>query len=107
MTQTKFTASKKIYFLITCLFLQLALYAQETPSPLLAMVREEMPAAFTSESESIRLNEKLKNVKNPEPLLKGYQGASYIARARYAPLFDKRIVKHGYSDIGRSDKRKA
>ncbi len=90
MTPSKLVAPKKIYFLITCLFIQFSLYAQETPSPMLAMAREEMPAAFKSESESIRLNEKLKSINNPEPLLKGYQGASYIARARYAPLFDKK-----------------
>lgn len=90
MTQIKFLPSFRFTALILFIFLHYQSFAQETPSPMLAMAREEMPAAFKGEAASISLNDKLKSIKDPEPVLKGYVGASYIAKARYSPLFDKK-----------------
>jgi hypothetical protein len=70
--------------------------AQQNPSPLLVEARNELPKAFENEKECIGLCNKLSQVKNPEPLLKGYVGAASIARARHASLFDKR----GYLKTG-------
>ena len=85
--------NKKITLLSGIFFLVISSHiaqAQQPPSPLLVMAREELPGAFKSEANSITLYNKLKDVKNPDPLLKGYIGASNFARARYAPLIDKR-----------------
>jgi len=65
--------------------------AQQQPSPLLVQARQDMPGAFKDDAESIALYNKLKNVENPEPILKGYIGAVNMARARHAPLSQKRM----------------
>ncbi len=70
--------------------------AQQTSVSLLAEARNDLPKAFENEQECIGLCNKLSKVKNPDPLLKGYVGASNIARARHAALFDKR----GYLKTG-------
>ncbi len=64
--------------------------AQQNPASLLAEARIELPKAFENEQECKGLCNKLSKVKNPEPILKGYVGASNIAMARHAALFDKR-----------------
>jgi hypothetical protein len=74
----------------------IAARAQQNPASLLAEARMELPKAFENEQECIGLCNKLSKVKNPEPVLKGYVGASNIARARHASLFDKR----GYLKTG-------
>ena len=88
-----------VWFLYTIIFLLQAgnlAVAQQNPVSLLAEARNDLPKAFENEQECIGLCNKLSKVKNPEPILKGYVGASNIARARHAPLFDKR----GYLKTG-------
>ena len=79
-------------FLIALLFINSVsvLSAQNTPSPLLVEARRELPKAFDDEKECLKLYDKLINIKNPDPLLKGYVGAVIIARAKHASLFDKK-----------------
>jgi len=81
--------------ILYCAFMLLILmghrtFAQQNNATLLTEARTCLPKAFENEEECIGLCAKLSKVKNPEPILKGYVGASNIARARHAPLFDKR-----------------
>jgi len=64
--------------------------AQQNPSPLLTEARQKMPKAFESEMVCQDLYDKLKTVKNPDTILKGYIGGVNIAMSKHAPLFDKR-----------------
>jgi hypothetical protein len=79
-----------LFTLFTVLFFNSHSIAQQNPSPLLVEARENLPKAFDNEKDCIELYNKLKGVKNPDPLMKGYIGAVNIARSRHAPLLDKR-----------------
>ncbi len=87
-------------------FFTLPASAQE-PSPLLKTARQELPGAFKNEAESIVLYNKIHDASNPEPLLKGYIGAVNIARARHAPIMDKRgFLKTGIALLEEAIKEK-
>lgn len=95
MKQQKLRIFLALYIIGVASFFTFPVTAQE-PSQLLKTARQEMPGAFKNEAESIALYNKIHNAPNPEPLLKGYIGAVNIARARHAPLMDKR----GYLKTG-------
>ena len=57
--------------------------------PLLFELRTNLQKAFQEEGECEKLYEKIKNLENPEPIVKGYMGAIYVARARHITFFKK------------------
>ena len=78
------------FTLITCIGSTGTTAAQQGTSDLLVEARRDLPKAFDNEADCILLYNKLKVVKKPDPLMKGYIGAVNIARSRHAPLIDKR-----------------
>ncbi len=58
-------------------------------SSLLKELRQGLQSAFKNEEACNALYEKVKDLKNPEPLVKGYVGAVYIARSRHVAIVDK------------------
>jgi hypothetical protein len=83
------------------------LWAQQDPSPMLVEARQNLPLAFKNEAASIDLYNKLQAVKNPDPLLKGYVGASSVARSRHAPLLEKKdFLKKGTTILEEAIKEK-
>ena len=62
---------------------------QVSNNELLSEIREKLPDAFMNEDSCSYLLQKVKNIKNVEPLLKGYVGGVFIAQSKHAPLFDK------------------
>ncbi|MDQ3051615.1 MAG: hypothetical protein M3Q95_12065 [Bacteroidota bacterium] len=106
MKQLKLRIFWTFSFVMGLSFFAIPATAQE-PSPMLKMARQEMPGAFKSEAESIALYNKIHNAPNPEPLLKGYIGAVNIARARHAPIMDKRgYLKTGIAMLEEAIKEK-
>lgn len=81
--------------------------AQYANPQLLSEIREKLPEAFKHDEVCNLLMEEIKNVKDPEPVLKGYIGGVYIARSKHAPLLDKRsALKTGTTMLEEAIKEK-
>lgn len=80
---------KLSYIFILLFALPSYICAQQNNDLILKDVRENMQYGFKDEKVCNQLYDKVKNIKNPETVLKGYIGAVYIARSRCVPLFDK------------------
>jgi hypothetical protein len=92
---------------IALIFSATIAFAQQNHTSLLSEARKELPKAFENEKDCTTLYNKLIQVKNPEPILKGYVGASSIAMARHASLFDKRgYLKPGIELLEKAIKEK-
>lgn len=62
---------------------------ENVQTTLLKELRQGLQSAFKDETACNALYEKVKDLKNPEPLVKGYVGAVYIARSRHVAIVDK------------------
>ena len=76
-----------LFFLLVAPMLHAALEHQA--DPLLYELRSSLQQVFEDEEECERLYQKVKDLQNPTPIVKGYIGTIYIAKARHVPIFKK------------------